>query len=158
MKKLKYVFDNIEHWLAVFFFLMMCFAITLQLVSRFAGISIVFTEEIARYSYIWIAFLSIALHEKLRGHFNVTVFTLFLKGRAEAALEFFTDLLCSLIFLFLFYWSIRYWSFTNVLKTAALEIPMTFATTCLCVGFFMAFIRRLWHTIGHAKQMIKGDK
>ena len=158
MKKLLYIFDNIEIWTATFFFCLMTFLVILQLISRFSGVTIIFTEEFARYSYIWIAFLAMALHEKKRGHFNVTFFTMFLKGRGEAALEFFTDLLCSVIFLYLFYWSILYWKFSSVILTIALRLPMTFVTTCLCIGFFMCFVRRFSHTIGHAKQLVKGGK
>ena len=156
MKKIKYVFDHIELWMGGFFFCIMSIAVGLQLFSRFARLSIVFTEEIARYSYIWVAFLCMALAERQRTHFNVTVFTMFLKGRAEATLEFIADLVCTIVFFILFYWSLQFWPFTHVLKTPALEIPMTVVSTCLCIGFFLSFIHRLYHAVSHAKQMIKG--
>jgi hypothetical protein len=35
-------------------------------------------------------------------------------------------------------------------------MPMTCISTSLCLGFFLAFIRRLVHAAAHAKLMIKG--
>jgi TRAP-type C4-dicarboxylate transport system permease small subunit len=128
----------------------------LQLIARYTGLSLIFTEEVARYSYIWVAFLAMALGEKCRTHFNVTVFTVFLKGRAEAALEFIVDLISAFVFIFLFYWSLHFWPFTHVTKSPAMELPMTIISTSLCVGFFLSFMRRLYHASRHAKQMIKG--
>ena len=156
MNKLKYCFDHIEVWIGQLFFCSMSLAIALQLVSRFTGMGIFFTEELARYSYVWIVFVCIALAEKQRAHFNVTAFTLFLKGKAEVILELIADIICTLIFLYLFYWSLRFWPFTHVLKTPSLEVPMTCITTCLCIGFFMSFVRRLVHTIERVKSIIKG--
>ena len=158
MKKLKYVFDNIELWIATFFFCLMASAVILQLVSRAGRFAIIWTEEVARFSYIWIAFLCMALHEKKQGHFSVTAFTSFLKGRAEAVLNFIVGLICSFVFIYLFYWSIRFLIFSHVIISGALRIPITVATTCLCVGFFLCSIRRLCHTIDYAKQIIKGGK
>ena len=158
VNKLKYIFDRIELGIAWFFFCTMSIAVGLQLIARFTKVSFVFTEEVARYSYIWVAFLCMSLAEKQRAHFNVTVFTIYLKGRAEAALEFFADLVCTMVFIYLFYWSLKFWPFTHVLKTPSLEIPMTVVSTCLCVSFFLSSIHRLFHAISHAKQMIKGGK
>ena len=157
MKKiLLYVFDNIEIWLSWIFFSFMSFAVAAQLITRFIGASFFYAEEIARFSYIWIAFLCISLAEKKHTHFCVTVFTMFFKGRAEATLEFIVDLLCFFAFIFLFYWSLRLLPFTHVIRSPAMELPMTIVSSSLGVGFFMSSIRRLYHAVGHAKQMIKG--
>jgi TRAP-type C4-dicarboxylate transport system permease small subunit len=156
MAKLKFCFDHIEEWIGSFMFCVMSLAVALQLISRSVGQPLFFTEEIARYSYIWIVFLCISLGEKRRDHYSVSVFTLFLKGRGETALEFIADCLCCLVFLYLFYWAILYWPFSSVIKSPAFEIPMTCVSTSLCLGFGLAVIRRLMHAIGHAKRMIQG--
>lgn len=157
MKKvLLFIFNNIEIGLSGIFFLFMSFAVGAQLITRFIGTSFFYAEEIARFSYIWIAFLCIALAEKQKTHFSVTVFTVFLKGRAEAALEFIVDVICCLTFIFLFYWSLRFLPFTHVTRSPAMELPMTIVSSSLAVGFLLSFIRRLYHAVGHAKQMIKG--
>jgi TRAP-type C4-dicarboxylate transport system permease small subunit len=155
MDRCKYCFAHIEEWIGCFMFCSMSLAVALQLISRAWGQPLFFTEEIARYSYIWIVFLCISLGEKRRDHYMVSVFTLFLKGRGEAALEFTTDCLCCVVFLYLFYHAILYWPFSNVIKSPALEIPMTFISTSLCLGFGLAAIRRLTHAIAHAKRMRK---
>jgi TRAP-type C4-dicarboxylate transport system permease small subunit len=158
MKKIKYCFDHIEVWIGEFMFCVMSLAVACQLISRFVGKPLFFTEEMARYSYIWIVFLCMSLGEKRRDHYTVTVFTMFLKGKAEALLELITDILCALVFLYLFYWSLGYWSFTHVIKTPALEIPMTFISTSLCLGFFLACIRRFGHAVEHLKLIVKGGR
>jgi TRAP-type C4-dicarboxylate transport system permease small subunit len=156
MEKLKYCFDRIEEWIGEFFFCLMSLAVALQLISRVIGKPLFFTEEIARYSYIWIVFLCMSLGEKRRDHYTVSVFTMFLKGRGEKILESITDIFCSLVFLYLFYWSLKYWPFSHVIKSPAFEIPMTCISTSLCIGFFMAFLRRLFHAAAHIKS-IKGS-
>ena len=97
-----------------------------------------------------------SLAEKQRAHFKVTVFTMFLKGRGEAALEFIADLISVVVFIFLFYWSLRFLPFTHVTLSPALRIPLTCISSSLTLCFFLAFIRRLYHAVGNAKKMVKG--
>ena len=156
MKILKYCFNHIEIWVSQLFFCTMCLAVAFQLFSRFTGMTFIFTEELARYSYVWVVFACIALAEKQKAHFNVKAFTLFLKGRAEQVLELIIDITCLIIFSYLFYWSLLYWPFTHVIQTPAMRLPMTVVTTSLCFGFFMCFVRRLVHTVNRIKLLIKG--
>ena len=156
MKILKYIFDNIEEWCSGFFFCLMSIAVATQIITRFTGTSFMYTEEIARYSYIWVAFFCMSMAEKRRAHFNVIVFTIFLKGRGEAALEFIADLICAFVFIYLFYWSIRFIPFNHVNLSPAMRIPLTCISASLTVGFFLSFIRRSYHAVGHVKQIAKG--
>ena len=156
MKILKYCFDRIEIWVAQFFFLVMTAAVGFQLLSRYTGMGFFFTEELARYSYIWVVFACIALGENMRAHFNVTAFTMFLKGRAEQILELFIDVLSIILYTYLLYWSIRNLPFTHVIQTPAMRFPMTVITSSLCFCFFMCIVRRITHTINRVKLIKKG--
>ena len=157
MKVLKYCFDRIEIFVSQVLFCTMSVAVAFQLVSRFTGLGFFWTEEVARYSYIWIVFLCISLGEKMRAHFTVTAFTMFLKGRAEAILELFVDIICLSLYLYLFYWSLHYLPFSHVIQSPAMRLPLTIITASLTVGFSLCFIRRLTHTVKRVREIIKGE-
>jgi TRAP-type C4-dicarboxylate transport system permease small subunit len=156
MKWFKYCFEHVEVWVSSVMFCVMSLSVALQLISRLIGHPLTFTEEIARFSYIWIVFLCISLGEKRHEHYSVSVFTLFLKGRAETALEIAVDILGCIVFLYLFYWTILYWPFTMVVNSPALEIPMVLVSMCLSFGFGLACINRAIHIIRCTKLMFKG--
>lgn len=157
MKVLKYCFDRIEVFFCQVLFGVMSLAVAFQLVSRFTGLGFFWTEEVARYSYIWIVFLCISLGEKMRAHFTVTAFTMFLKGRAEAVLEIIVDIICLTIYAYLFYWSLHYLPFTHIIQSPAMRLPLTVITASLTVGFSLSFIRRLAHTVERVKGIIRGE-
>jgi len=142
-EKLIKALDSIEVTISSILFVVMSSIVFAQLLAREIFKSSIFTsEEIARFSYVWISFLCVSLAEKRREHFCVDVFLKFLKGKANFLVYVIEYLIGSVILAYLFYWSIEFSKFQSVRLSNALEIPMSVVAASMIVGFGMAFIRR----------------
>lgn len=143
MKKLKEVFDSLEIYISSVLVIIMSLSVLTQLVSReIFGKSLLFTEEIAKYCYIWVVFFCISMGEKNREHFYVDIFVKFVKGRASLVLYSIEYLAGCIVFAYLLYWSIKFYGFEGVILSPALEISMDVVAAAVVVGMALALIRR----------------
>lgn len=74
--------------LAVFFV-----AILIQIAARYAGVAILWTEDVANYSFIWAVFMGASAMLYHRAHFSFTFFKERFKGRTAAAYNIFLSLI-----------------------------------------------------------------
>jgi len=76
MSKISYVFEKITLVLVACLLLVLTFNVFFQVLSRhLIKIPMVWTEEIARFSFIWCAFLGASLAVKNKAHFAVELLT-----------------------------------------------------------------------------------
>ncbi len=155
MKKLLKFAASFEDCTAPVFLALMCLAVTAQIVGRvIVKKPLLYTEEIARFSYIWCVYILIAMGEKHQDHFSVDVFVKFLRGRADLALRVVEKALGCLIFGYLFYWSLKFYHFEKIIESPAFGISMGLVSASLCVGFFLAFVRRGAHLVRAVKDLM----
>lgn len=162
MKRFLKIFDSLEEILAASLFGVMCISVLSQMFSRiFLNKALLYSEEISRFCYIWIVFLCISLGEKTFDHFNVTVFLKFVKGVPNQLLCVLTSLICCMIHIYLCYWSVQFFVFEKVVKSAAMEIPMSVVAAGMVLGFFLGSIRCIINVAGHIRtigSMESGEK
>jgi TRAP-type transport system small permease protein len=72
-------------------------AIIFQIASRYLGIAVIWTEEVANYSFIWAVFMGAAVMLNRREHFSFDFLQRKLKGKSKAYLDIFND---TILFLF----------------------------------------------------------
>lgn len=93
-------------------------AIMIQIVSRHMGVSIIWTEEVANYSFIWSVFMGAAVMVNQREHFSFDFLTLKLKGVKRAGLMLLIDTIVLLFALALLYYGIQaastFWNYNWV--------------------------------------------
>lgn len=158
MKKLLKVFNSVEEIIAGSLFGVMCITVLCQMLSRiFLNKALLFSEEISRFCYIWVVFMCISLGEKTFEHFNVEVFLKFLKGVPNQVVHALTSMICCFIHVYLFYWSIKFYEFETVVKSAAMEIPMSIVAGSMVLGFFLGSIRCLVNVVGYIKKIGKSE-
>ena len=165
MKKLLKVFNSLEEIIAGSLFGVMCITILCQMFSRiFLKKALLFSEEISRFCYAafihadpafpeWVVFLCISLGEKKFEHFNVEVFLSFVKGVPNQLLRALTSLFCFGIHLYLLYWSVQFFDFQKVVKSAAMEIPMAVVAAGMVLGFFLGSVRCLVNAVNSVRKI-----
>ncbi|EIM05262.1 hypothetical protein A1A1_17075 [Planococcus antarcticus DSM 14505] len=93
-------------------------AIIIQIVSRHMGVSIIWTEEVANYSFIWSIFMGASVMVNQKEHFSFDFLTLKLKGRKKAGLLLFIDTIVLVFALALLYYGIEaastFWNYNWV--------------------------------------------
>ncbi|MBR3118235.1 MAG: TRAP transporter small permease subunit, partial [Oceanobacillus sp.] len=70
MKRFVNVLEKVQIITGVTFLCIFFLVIMLQIVTRHLGISVIWTEEVANYSFIWGIFMGAAVMVNRREHFN----------------------------------------------------------------------------------------
>ena len=92
MKRFVNVLEKVQIITGVTFLCIFFLVIMLQIVTRHLGISVIWTEEVANYSFIWGIFMSAAVMVNRREHFNFDFLIRKLNGKKRMSLSIFNDL------------------------------------------------------------------
>lgn len=158
MKKILKIVNSLEEIIAGSLFGVMCVTVLSQMISRiFFKKALLFSEEISRFCYIWVVFMCISLGEKTFEHFSVDVFLKFLKGVPDQVVRAATSLICCFIHVYLLFWSVKFIEFQSVVKSAAMEIPMSIVAAGMALGFFLGSIRCLGNVFTFIKRIGKSE-
>ena len=97
------ILDGIERYLTAILFAVMCVVLLLQIVFRVAKNPLSWSEEIARYLFVWIIYLAASRAMATEKHLTVDILPLLLKGRAKVVLHIVSTLLTLALFVGLLY-------------------------------------------------------
>lgn len=102
MKIIKWIDRYIEEVLLILISTVMVTVIVLQVFMRITGNSLTWSEELARYCFIWLVYIGISYGVKRQSHISIDVLTVFLKGKAHTVLLIISNLLF-LVFAYLWF-------------------------------------------------------
>jgi TRAP-type C4-dicarboxylate transport system permease small subunit len=98
------------------------------------------SEELARYLFVWLSILGATLGLQKRGHFGLDFFYRILPNKGRRFLQFLTCLLMGCVILVIFVQGIRLVQATVLQESPAMGIPMGWAYACLPVGALLMAI------------------
>lgn len=131
-------------------------AIIIQIVSRHMGVAIIWTEEVANYSFIWSIFMGAAVMVNQREHFSFDFLTIKLKGRKKTVLVLIIDTIVLLFALAILYYGIEaaqtFWNYNWV---AIPEMKMGYVWISLPIMGFTMAIYTLSHLFNGFKDLKK---
>lgn len=107
MKLLDKALDFIETYINGIFMLVMCLIIFLQVLFRRLDMPLDWTEEIARFLFIWIIYISTSKAIKARRHLSIDILPLFLNEKGKMALRLISDVFGLIFFLIVFYYGMQ---------------------------------------------------
>jgi C4-dicarboxylate transporter DctQ subunit len=144
MKKVLYILDQIEEK-----FLVSAFAITVLLIltqvfmRKVINYSLSWSEELARYLFIWQCWVGISLAERYSKHIRITILPDKLKDKSRAGLELFVLIILLVTSLTLAVYGME--MVVNLVasgsSSAALKIPIFFVYLALPVGCLLFALR-----------------
>ena len=102
-KTIDTILEFFETYVCNLLFFVMCSLIMLQIIFRIAGLPLRWTEEIARYLFVWIIYLAASKAVRQNRHLSVGILPLALKGKARQALSLVTNIITLVFFLVLSY-------------------------------------------------------
>ncbi|MFA1819982.1 TRAP transporter small permease [Virgibacillus oceani] len=150
MKILKWLDEHLEESLLIILSSVMSIAITLQVFMRHVmNSSLSWSEELARYCFIWLVYIGISYAVKKQRHIKVDVVLHILKEKQKIIL----GIIANLIFLAFSLLMIRYGydiaqQLLNFGQTSpALHIPMGIVYMATPVGFALTSIRLIQQII-----------
>jgi TRAP-type transport system small permease protein len=117
--------EKIQMTIGAIFLLLFFGAIMVQIVTRHLGISVIWTEEVANYSFIWSVFMGASVMVSKREHFSFDFLIGKLKGKSKLSLLIVIDAVILLFSFALFYYGIEtVQNFWNYNWTSIPELKM----------------------------------
>jgi TRAP-type C4-dicarboxylate transport system permease small subunit len=145
MRKIfRFIARNLEEIVLSLLFVNMCGFVMIQIVSRYVFRSpLLYTEEVSRYSYIWICFFGMAMATKLQNHIRIELVFIFIKGKAQAVINLVLNIISLGLYVVIFIIGLNY-TMTNVIQLSpAMEISKAFVYVSLPLGALFSVIRML---------------
>ncbi|MBM7552012.1 TRAP transporter small permease [Thalassobacillus pellis] len=117
--------ERIQLTIGILFLCIFFIAILIQVITRYLGVSVVWTGEVANYAFIWSVFMGAAVMVNRREHFKFDLLLKKLKGRKRNSLYIFNDLiLLAFSFAIFFYGMQAVQSFWNYNWVSLSEMKM----------------------------------
>jgi TRAP-type transport system small permease protein len=117
--------EKTQMTIGAIFLLLFFAAIMVQIVTRHLGISVIWTEEVANYSFIWSVFMGASVMVSKREHFSFDFLIGKLKGKSQLSLLIVIDAVILLFSFALFYYGIEtVQNFWNYNWTSIPELKM----------------------------------
>ncbi|MDY3867741.1 MAG: TRAP transporter small permease [Pyramidobacter sp.] len=136
--------NNFEEYCVVLTMAAMTVLVFVQVVMRYVfSASLSWSEELARYIFLWLSWLGASYAVKERSHFRVEMFADMLRGSARLRFEYFV------LFVWFAFSLVLAWLGTEMLlflaeteqTSAAMEIPMTLPYASVPVGCALMCVR-----------------
>ena len=144
MKVLKWLDEHFEEYILVAFSAVMVTVIALQVFMRHVmGSSLSWSEELARFCFIWLVYIGISYGVKKQRHLKVDVALLLLKNKGKIILNIIANLifLVFAIFVVIYGYDIAQQLLGWGQTSPALKIPMGLVYMATPVGMALTAIR-----------------
>ena len=157
MKKIAKFVRNIELGLGVLFITIFFITIVIQVFSRYAGITVMWTGEVSTYSFTWAVFMGAGAMTYENKHFAFTSLLDNLKGRRKEILKIFISLIILIFSSATLYYGIiitgKFWNYRWITLP---EIKMGYTWLCVPILGGTSVLYSLDHILGHFKNMKTG--
>ena len=143
-KVLRWLDQNLEEFLLVLFLAAMAVIMGIQVLARYVlGMSLSWSEEVARYLFIWSGFLSVSYCTKKCVSIKIEQFVASFPKRWKAALKVLNHTIELVLFLYLlpFAWNYFYSAVISGQKSPAMGLPMYLVQAAPMAGFVLCAFR-----------------
>src|SRR5699024_2615408 len=125
VKKMIKTLEKIQIVIGVIFLCLFFGVIVFQIVTRYLGISVIWTEEVANYSFVWAVFMGAAIMVNRREHFSFDFLIQELQGKKKVYLSIFNDAILIVVNMFIFFLELQVVNeFCNYILVNILEMMM----------------------------------
>ncbi len=153
------VIDGVEKvvcWLVGIFMVALALNVLVQVLSRWLKIPTVWTDEVARFSFMWMAMLAASVQVRRRLHFAVTILTD--SFRNKRLLNVLSYAIIAFVSWMLFYHGIRYTALGLRKMAATIEMTMVWVYAAIPVGSALMLLFSLELLLGELWPEIFGSR
>ena len=159
MEKSKGIFESIMkvfEFLATVTLALMTILISLQVLFRYVLNSpLAWTEELARYTFIWMTFIA-GFVAAVRGeHVAITMLQDKFKGYARATIVFIANTITSVFFMLVGYYSVSQWEKLSMQTSPVLKIPMSYVYLGIIIG---SVCMAIWYLYSGIRAFLNAKK
>lgn len=144
------IWDHLEENILIASYLVVIPILTAQVISRYVlGHSLSWSEELARYIFIWQIWLGSSYCVQKNRHIRIDIFTHKLPNGAKNVFETFVAIVSIAFLIFLTFKGIKIVQMVSRMgqTSAALKLPMSYVYACIPVSCILMMIRYIEHII-----------
>ncbi len=157
---MKFIDEHLEEAMIVLLLATMTALVSMQVIMRYVfSASLTWSDEAARYCFIWMTYLGVAYGVKKNAHVNVTVLSDALPDRFAPFLRIVSQLLVGVFALLIVYEGsflvqkiLRFGQ-----KSSSLGIPMAWVYLAPMAGFGLVLVRLLQNLWFEARGLLSGS-
>jgi TRAP-type C4-dicarboxylate transport system permease small subunit len=158
---LKIIDKNLEEVLMVFLLSLMSLLIGVQIIMRYVvGESLTWSEELARYCFIWATYIGVSYAVKMGAHIRVDAVTNMLPASTRRYVNLFSYFMfivfAALVMKEGYALTAKIFSFGQ--KSSALGLPMGYVYMAPAVGFALVIFRILQKMVEEVRMIRKGEQ
>lgn len=151
LQLLKYLDQHIEEYLLALALSLMCILIGLQIVFRYFGnMPLAWTEELARYLFVWLIYLGCSYAVRKRRHLKVDAVLLLFGSRGRFVLKLISNILFLVFCLVILVYGSKMAYLVQTVKaqtSPVMQIPMGLIYGSVPAGALLMTIRLIQDTI-----------
>ena len=148
VSKINQVLCKVEGFIMVAWFALVIVVMTLQVISRYVfGSPIKWSEEFAKYSFVWISYLGCAYCVGADGHTSITALKERLSEKGQKVLTIVGNVIMIGVFLRLMPIAIEYIAKNGDFLTSIMRIPFKYLYYSLPVGIGLSIIQLVMKVI-----------
>jgi len=156
IKKVWNLFEkNFERVLVTMLFIFVILTVLMQILCRwFLPNPPIWTEELARYFFIWMVFLSFSYSVKNREDLCLDIVSRHFKRKLSNVFTLFIDILALAVFVFIAYWGFKYIDFTKLNLAPALQISLGLVYCVTPISMVLCVIRAIALIVEDIKRIL----
>ena len=138
------VMDTLLNWVLALIMTVMLVVVSAQVWYRFVlNDPLAWSEELARYLFVWISFLGSAVGVRMQVHLGIDLIDKVLSPRGRKIMTLVVHLAIQIFLVVIIYWGVRILKVVQFQKSASMGIPMTYAYLAVPVGSGLMLINSL---------------
>ena len=152
--------DIVQTWICIVLFVLILFFGSIQIFGRYIfGVSTPWSEELMRFSAIWLTIVGSALTIRVDGHVSVDILLGFMKNNKARSVLFTAARLICVVFLIVYLpASIQLVMRSGNSMAASLPISYVYIYSAVPVGIVMMILSYITTIPAYARQYAKGEK
>lgn len=149
MKVIKWLDENFEEVILVIFLVLITIVMTIQIVARSLGSPLTWSEEAARFLFVWSGFFSISYCVQKQISLKIDQLVEMLPGKAAIAVKLLEKLIMLAFFLYMISFGYDYFirGIQSGQLSPAMQLPMAAIQVAPLVGFILTSIRLIQNII-----------
>lgn len=154
MKALKAIDDNLEKTICAVLLsamtLVIFFQIIVRVTAKYTNISLAWTEELGRFMFVWLIYISSAMAVKLRSHIKVDVLKVVFKKKGNFILDLISNaffMLFAVVFTHYSWNAVYRLAFVRTQYSATLHLPMWIPYASMVLGCALMAFRLVQDTV-----------
>lgn len=157
VKTLKWLDEYLEIGICVVLMVVMTLLIFVQVIMRYVfSNSLTWSEELARYVFIWLIYLGISYAAKQMKHVKIQAALYLFPRRLRPYITIIGDIVMFLFSLFVIWYGAGMVAFQGMFRAAALGIPMSWIYAAPVVGFALTTIRQIQTVVYRIRRIRAG--